>query len=254
MSKEKEDTTTQHRNALNKIAELASSLQSTNARRKTLMAQVEKEKTKLEELKEVPEKNKKMIEDIQKKIETQTKKRTEQQEILDENLKVVQDETKDLIVKKDKLQTEHVDLQKLVDDCKAELNVAESELKMSQLQQTQESRKLLTFENAYKDAVDTIEESKTKMIETEQELVELKTRFDACSASIKELIAEDTAMNNKLRALNADINEQQNSMQSNKSRGRVLQSLMDQKQNGKILGILGRLVNKMIILNNNILF
>ena len=81
-----------------------------------------------------------------------------------------------------------------------------------------------------------IEQLNTGIPETEKQLEDAKLEL----AQVRK---NETAVSKELRAHRSQVEELRSSMQANRSRGRVLDALMEQKQLGHLPGIFGRLVS-----------
>ncbi len=60
---------------------------------------------------------------------------------------------------------------------------------------------------------------------------------------LAQLLKVDNETREVVREMRQKVDEAKSSLSSNRSRGKVLDALMQQKKNGRIPGILGRLVN-----------
>ncbi|XP_055593544.1 structural maintenance of chromosomes protein 4 [Uranotaenia lowii] len=241
--KKKEDKEAALKTSLDKYTKVQANMKATNERRKKTMNQIETEKTKLIELKEIPEKNAKEITESEKKIESLTKQKTDIETKLAENLATLKDETKVLLEEKEKLQTELIDLKKAVDDSKSALSLAESELKICQHNETTEKRKLETLRYSYEDSNKTYQEKNERLKELEESLPQLRTDMQTAQGKLQENIAEEKELRQELRAVQGKLQESMSSMQATRSQGKVLDAIMRQKNEGRIQGILGRLGN-----------
>lgn len=67
-------------------------------------------------------------------------------------------------------------------------------------------------------------------------------------AELEQLVKVDSETRELVREMRQKYDEAKSSLSSNRSRGKVLDALMQQKRSGKIPGILGRLVSLIIIL------
>lgn len=64
-------------------------------------------------------------------------------------------------------------------------------------------------------------------------------------AELEQLLQADGQARELVRDMRQKVEEAKSSLSSNRSRGKVLDALMQQKSSGKISGILGRLVRTM---------
>jgi len=86
-----------------------------------------------------------------------------------------------------------------------------------------------------------IEQLNTGIPETEKQLQDAQLE-------LAQVQKNEAAASKELRAHRSQVEEVRSSMQANRSRGRVLDALMEQKQLGHLPGIFGRLVS--LILNS----
>ncbi|XP_055545678.1 structural maintenance of chromosomes protein 4 [Wyeomyia smithii] len=241
--KQKEDKESSLKASLDKYTKIQANMKATNERRKKTKNQIETEKTKLNELKQIPEKNAKEITESEKKIESLTRQKTDIEAKLAENLVTLKDETKGLLDEKEKLQTELVDLKRVVDESKSALSLAESELKICQHNETTEKRKLETLKYSYEDSNKSHEEKRVRLQELEQGLPQLRVDLQTAQGKLQENVTEEKELRQQLRTVQAKLQESMQAMQATRSQGKVLDALMKQKAEGRIPGILGRLGN-----------
>lgn len=64
-------------------------------------------------------------------------------------------------------------------------------------------------------------------------------------AALEQLMKTDNETREVVREMRQKVDEAKSSLSSNRSRGRVLDALMQQKKSGRIPGIFGRLVKKL---------
>ncbi|XP_062706860.1 structural maintenance of chromosomes protein 4 [Aedes albopictus] len=241
--KKKDDKEAALKASLANYTKVQANMKATNDRRKKTKDQIESEKKKLLELKEIPEKNAKEIAESEKKIESLSKQKTDIEAKLTENLATLKDETKVLLEEKEKLQTELIDLKKAVDDSKSALSLAESELKICQHNETTEKRKLETLKYSFEDSNKTFQEKQARLQELEKNLPQLRTDLQTAKGKLQENVNEEKELRGQLRAVQGKLQESMQAAQSTRSQGKVLDALMKQKNEGRIPGILGRLGN-----------
>lgn len=82
-----------------------------------------------------------------------------------------------------------------------------------------------------------IEELTTGIPDTEKKLQEIQLE-------LAQVQKDEALVSAELRCHRAQVEETRSSMQANRSRGRVLDSLMEQKRQGHLPGIFGRLVSQ----------
>lgn len=71
---------------------------------------------------------------------------------------------------------------------------------------------------------------------------------------LEQLMKLDNATREVVREMRQKVDEAKSSLSSNRSRGKVLDALMQQKKSGRISGILGRLVKKNVIVRYKLVY
>ncbi|GLV32117.1 gluon [Carabus blaptoides fortunei] len=227
--------------AHNKDMNLQAEMGEINKRRKKIIEQLADEETKLKNLEKVPEKNHTTIVEY----EGREKQLAIDYEGLEsertELLSSLREETLILQEKKENIQTKLVALRTAVDETKSAFNVAESELKIYVSSEENERQKLQTL-------MTTFEDNKQKLTDRAKSLRELKQRMPAAEKQLKDAIAslervklDESRVIQEIKVQRAQVEETRSSMQANKSRGRVLDSLSRQKIEGNLPGLFGRL-------------
>lgn len=69
-----------------------------------------------------------------------------------------------------------------------------------------------------------------------------------------QLVKTDNEIKEVVREMRQKVDEAKSSLSSNRSRGKVLDALMQQKRNGKIPGIYGRLVKAFIMHKGHVVY
>lgn len=69
-----------------------------------------------------------------------------------------------------------------------------------------------------------------------------------------QLVKTDNEIKEVVREMRQKVDEAKSSLSSNRSRGKVLDALMQQKRNGKIPGIYGRLVKALIVHKGHVVY
>nr|XP_023017853.1 structural maintenance of chromosomes protein 4 [Leptinotarsa decemlineata]XP_023017854.1 structural maintenance of chromosomes protein 4 [Leptinotarsa decemlineata] len=238
----RKDTLTEAFNkANNKDIQLQESMTQTNTTRKKTKELIVEEKKKLEKLGKVPEESKKGIEECEAKIEEVSSKKEKYEEEKTKLLTNLRTETKSLQDKKEEIQNKLVVLKKSVDETKSAFTLAESELKIYVSNEENERTKLENLKKEYDSSKSTIEE-RLKQVSS------LKKKIPATEKSLKDATEElntvkyqEAQIINEVRRSRASLEEKKNSMQASRSRGKVLDRLMQQKNEGKCPGLYGRL-------------
>lgn len=190
----------------------------------------------------MPEKNAAEIAECEKKIEKITNQKKEKEELLQANLETLQSEIQPLIDQKVAFQTQLIDLQKDVDGSRAALQLSESELKICKENETTEQRKYETLKSALDDARGSYEEKTSMMREHETSIPQLQAELTQKRQELDKNKRDEQKLAATIQTQRTDIEEKTRSMQASRSNNKVLDSLMRQKLEGNIPGILGRLV------------
>ncbi|XP_049547836.1 structural maintenance of chromosomes protein 4 [Anopheles darlingi] len=239
----KEAKETALKSSLDKFAKVQANMRATNERRKKTIEQIATEKQRLKELMEVPEKNQKEIAESEKKIESLTRQKTEVETKLTANMATLRDETAVLLEEKEKVQTELIDLKRVVDESKSALSLAESELNILQSDEVMERRKLETLRYSFDESNKNFEEKRQRLQQLEEALPATRAELAEEQQKLTQNTTEEKELRTELRSVQGKLQESMQAMQSTRSQGKVLDALMRQKNEGRIPGILGRLGN-----------
>ncbi|KAH8362632.1 hypothetical protein KR200_002539 [Drosophila serrata] len=223
--------------------EIQSTMENTNKQRKKDKAQIEKNEKELEDLHKLPEKNQREIEDCNKKLERLEKEKVTLNEELEKQLGMLKEKSEPLTEKRLKLSDELVGLKEKVNAAKAELQVFESQLKILKQAETTETRKYQTLKDSYEQSQKSLEEKLTRVDELKENIPRMQTEIATKTAEVEKMVHEERNLTVKCNRLRTEINERSSNMQAQRSNDKVLNFLMQQKMEGKIPGILGRLGN-----------
>ncbi|KAH9645434.1 hypothetical protein HF086_006460 [Spodoptera exigua] len=175
---------------------------------------------------------------------------------IDEKLKKIQEElqektgvlkegtksrTQSLQETKDKLQGKLMELKKIVDEANNCYKLAESELKIYLSTEKKENEKLENMQAAYEKASSALEQKKPLQEELSQSLPQQEKQLNEMNHKIQKLKKEEATLIAEVRPLRAQIEESRQAMSANTSRNKVLNALMNEKRNGRLPGIFGRL-------------
>lgn len=192
----------------------------------------------------VPEKNTKNIEECERLIETHAANKEKEETSLATLMANLREKTEPLLKERSELEKELISLRKNVDQAKAAYDIAQSELNLYVSVEKVEKEKLENLQESLEKTASTLKERQkqlglfeTKIPATEHSLKQAQSELDEAKA----LEAEKTAQLQKMRIT---FEEKRSAMQASKSRNHVLDSLMREKREGRISGILGRLVSR----------
>lgn len=159
-------------------------------------------------------------------------------------METLQSEIQPFIEQKEKHETKLMDLQKDVDGSKAALQLSESELKICKENETTEMRKYATAKSDMDEALVSFEEKQTKMREHESSIPQLQAELAQKHKELEKNKSDEQKLMATIQSQRVDIEEKSQAMQKFRSNNKVLDALMRQKMEGKIPGVLGRLVSK----------
>ena len=119
--------------------------------------------------------------------------------------------------------------------------MTEKELDIIRMDETIEVRKFETLKNSFEDTKRDYNEKNENLDELKKSIPVMKKELVNKQEEIKVLQSEENTAAAELSKIRAKITDSTYKMQISKSNNRVLNVLMNQKQTGKIPGILGRL-------------
>lgn len=204
--KRKELLTTDKTKEVTNFEQAMATMSATNKRRKTNMAQKDKEVEKLEEIKKVPEKNRRDIAECETKIEQLTQQKIESEEKLEKNYTTLKDETKDLISQKEKLETELIDVTKVMDEHKSVFTIAQSELKLCKEKETIEISKYNNLKVAFEENMQSLQEKEANFAELEELVPKLVQEVVDAKKLLADYKQEEAILAPKLNSLKSKVN------------------------------------------------
>ncbi|XP_013138419.1 PREDICTED: structural maintenance of chromosomes protein 4 [Papilio polytes] len=241
MQTKKDELTEKLQSCKKKTVSVQADLSQANKKRKNLEQLLETEKGKLIELELIPEKNKKEIEDCEGLLERHTENKRLADEELGQEMAGVREKTREFQEIKDRLQAKLINLKKIVDESTNKYKLAESALQIYLSTEEKENEKLQRMKDAYEKAVQDVQEKETSLNELTTSVPENERQLRDAKRRYEELKKEDTKLTQEARSLRAQLEESRQAMNANRSKGRVLDSLMNEKRSGRLPGIFGRL-------------
>lgn len=206
-----------------------------------LQKTIEQEKKHIEELKSIPAQAEKVIEDANKKLETLEVKKKEEEKKLQEVIESLKTETKDLQEEKVKQEEKLLAMQKTVNETKSQYNVAQSELDIYLSNQQNEQSKLNEMTRNLNKTTATLKERQAQLVDLEKKIPATKLNLEKSKKELESVTAMEEKANNEMKSARLKVEELKMSQQAAKSKGKLFDSLMVQKRNGKLPGIYGRL-------------
>ncbi|XP_067400262.1 structural maintenance of chromosomes protein 4 [Emydura macquarii macquarii] len=216
-------------------------LKHAKSKAKKLQKQLEKDKEKVEQFKSVPGNSETTISEATSKKEVLEKEKEREEKKLKQVMDSLKQETQGLQEEKEGKEKELMEISKIVNEARSKMDVAQSELDIylshhntavSQLNKAKEALK--TASGTLKERIAGIKELDTKLPQVEEELKQKENELE-------KLGREEMDIKNHVRELRQKVEEAKSSLAINRSRGRVLDALIQQKKSGKIPGIYGRL-------------
>lgn len=208
---------------------------------KKLQKQLQKDKEKVEELRSVPANSQKIIEEASKKKETLEKQKEKEEEKLKEVMDSLKIETQGLQEEKEVKEGELMELNKSVNETRSKMDVAQSELDIYLSRHNTALSQLNKAKEALNIASTTLKERKTAIKELEIKLPKSEEDLKKKEGELKLLVQEEMAVKDEVRVIRQKVEEARSSLSANRSKGKVLDALLQQKKLGKIPGIYGRL-------------
>ncbi|KAK4819896.1 hypothetical protein QYF61_014631 [Mycteria americana] len=216
-------------------------LKHAKSKAKKLEKQLQKDKQKVEELKNVPSNSEKAISEATSKKELLEETKEKEEEKLKQVMDSLKEETRGLQEEKESKEKELMEFSKAVNEARSKMDVAQSELDIylsrhntavSQLNQAKEA--LMTTSETLKERKAAIKDISIKLPQAEQELKEKENKLE-------KLGREELGAKNLVRNLRQKVEEAKSSLALSRSRGKVLEALLQQKKSGNIRGLYGRL-------------
>ncbi|XP_055958455.1 structural maintenance of chromosomes protein 4 [Patella vulgata] len=216
-------------------------LKHTKAQIKKQEATLVAETKKIEELKAVPAKSEKLVEELTVKLEKLESEKIQAEESVKKVMDSLKTETMELQVEKDKKEEKVLELCQSVNEAKSKYQIAQSELDVYLSNQTREENKLKETSEKLETLEETLKTRKTNIIEMETRIPELQKIVSKCKQDFKQVEEKEAKSTQTVRELRAKLEATRSSMQADLNKGKVIQALMEQKRLGKISGIHGRL-------------
>ncbi|XP_069878948.1 structural maintenance of chromosomes protein 4 isoform X2 [Dipodomys merriami] len=216
-------------------------LQHAKIKAKKLEKQLQKDKEKAEEFKNLPVKSKSIITEATARSNSLEKEKEKEEKKLKEVMDSLKQETQGLQNEKESREKELMGFNKSVNEARSKMEVAQSELDIylsrhntavSQLNKAKEA--LVTASETLKERKTAIKDIEAKLPQTERELKEKEKEF-------QKLTQEEKNLKSLVHDLFQKVEEAKSSLAMNRSRGKVLDAIIQEKKSGRIPGIYGRL-------------
>ncbi|KAB0799073.1 hypothetical protein PPYR_06953 [Photinus pyralis] len=227
--------------ANNRDIQLQAEMTQTNKTRKKTKELLAEEQKKLVEYERMPKENEDTIQECMVKEAEMTAKKEKLQAEKVKLLASLREATVELQEQKEHLQTELVDLKKEVDETKSAFSLAESELNIFVSTEANEKKKLEHIQNVYANIKENINSRSREIADLKKRIPANKEKLTEARNNLKEAKAQEAEFIDQIRTRRTSLAEVKSSMQATRSRGRVLDSLMKEKREGRCPGLFGRL-------------
>ncbi|XP_049929580.1 structural maintenance of chromosomes protein 4 isoform X1 [Epinephelus moara] len=211
------------------------------SKNKKLQKQLEKDTEKLEEVRGVPANSEKAISEATARKEELEKQKVKEEKKLEEVMESLKEETSGLQQDKETKEKELMELSKAVNETRSRMDLAQSELDIYLSRHNTALTQLNTAKQTLQTTSDTLRERRAAIKDLEVKIPQKEQELKKDEEALEQLIKMDNETREVVREMRQKVDEAKSSLSSNRSRGRVLDALMQQKKSGRIPGIFGRL-------------
>uniref|UniRef100_A0A8C0U6B4 Structural maintenance of chromosomes protein 4 n=1 Tax=Cyanistes caeruleus TaxID=156563 RepID=A0A8C0U6B4_CYACU len=216
-------------------------LKHAKSKAKKLEKQLQKDKEKVEELKNVPATSAKAIEDATAKKELLAKDKDKEEAKLRQVLASLQEETKGIQKEKEGKEKELMEFSKEVTEARSSMELAQSELELYLSRYNSAVARLSQAQEALQSTSNTLKERKAAIRDIAGKLPQAEQQLKEKEDALEKLGREESGAKDLLRNLRRKVEEAKSSLAQSRSRGKVLEALLQQKKCGNIPGLYGRL-------------
>ncbi|XP_004406119.1 PREDICTED: structural maintenance of chromosomes protein 4 isoform 4 [Odobenus rosmarus divergens] len=216
-------------------------LKHASSKAKKLEKQLQKDKEKVEEFKSIPAKSEKIITETTTRNSALEKEKEKEEEKLKEVMDSLKQETQGLQKEKESREKELMGFSKLVNEARSKMDVAQSELDIYLSRHNTAVSQLSKAKEALITASETLKERKAAIREIEAKLPQSELELKEKEKELQKLTQEEIKLKSLVRDLFQKVEEAKSSLAMNRSRGKVLDAIIQEKKSGRIPGIYGRL-------------
>lgn len=213
----------------------------TNKRRKSNIQLMKTEKKSLVQLQSVPKKNEELIEEHEKFIKKTMANQKKEEAKLKPLMDALNKQTEPFIKERCKYETELISHREKIDKAQAVFDVAESAFKLYTSVEETEKEKLNKLQEALNTAVQTIKNHNEKLSSCKIKIPTTEKTISEIGKKLEKLKIAETEVDNQLKKTRQHVEVQRCAMQAKRSRNKVIDALMEEKNKGRIPGIFGRL-------------
>uniref|UniRef100_A0A9L0SP71 Structural maintenance of chromosomes protein n=1 Tax=Equus caballus TaxID=9796 RepID=A0A9L0SP71_HORSE len=216
-------------------------LKHATSKAKKLEKQLQKDKEKVEEFKSVPAKSENIITESTARSNALEKDKEKEEEKLKEVMDSLKQETQGLQKEKESLEKELMGFSKSVNEARSKMDVAQSELDIYLSRHNTAVSQLSKAKEALLAASETLKERKAAIGDIEATLPHTEHELKEKEKELQKLTKEEINFKSLVRDLFQKVEEAKSSLAVNRSRGKVLDAIIQEKKSGRIPGIYGRL-------------
>ncbi|KAK3513079.1 hypothetical protein QTP70_000984 [Hemibagrus guttatus] len=221
--------------------EVREKLKHTKNKTKKLHKQLQKDQEKLEEVKNIPASSEKIITEASAQKEVLEKEKIKEEAVLAQVMERLKEETSGLQQEKEQKEKELLELSKAVNETRSKMDVAQSELDIYLSQHNTAVSQLNQAKETLQGTADTLRDRRAAIKELKVKVPKCEQDLKKDEEELKQISEQDGQAQAMVRDMRQKVEEAKSSLSSTRSRGKVLDALMQQKRSGKIPGILGRL-------------
>jgi len=185
--------------------EVQSAMENTNKQRKKDKTQIDKNQKELDDLHKLPEKNKNEIAECERKLEQLEVEKTKLTEEVEEQLKEFNVKSEPLTEQRLKYSDELIGLKEAVNEAQEEVQVHESKLKILKLAEVTESRKFETLKSSYEESEQSLLQMRTKLDELTVKMPEFQNEKTRKAAEMDKLSKEEHNLSIKCTKLRDEV-------------------------------------------------
>lgn len=211
------------------------------SRGKKLEESLETEKKKMEELRNQSTKLEKEVEQLTAKKEKLNTNKAEEEKKLAEVMESLKTETVGLQEEKAVHEEQLLQLQKGVDETKSKYDIAQAELDLYVSTERKESARLQDIKTNLEAATTSLSEKSSALSRLEKLVPRQEKQLQELCQELERASVEEKEVEEQLRNERQRVEALRSTQQANRSRSRVLDSLLKEKQSGRIPGIINRL-------------
>uniref|UniRef100_A0A8C9AWQ0 Structural maintenance of chromosomes protein n=1 Tax=Phocoena sinus TaxID=42100 RepID=A0A8C9AWQ0_PHOSS len=216
-------------------------LKHATSKARKLEKQLQKDKEKVEEFKSIPAKSEDIITETTTRNNALEKEKEKEEKKLKEVMDSLKQETQGLQKEKESREKELMDFSKSVNEARSKMDVAQSELDIYLSRHNTAVSQLSKTNEALMTASETLRERKAAIGDIQAKLPQIEHELKEKEKQLQKLTQEEINFKSLVRDLFQKVEEAKSSLAMNRSRGKVLDAIIQEKKSGRIPGIYGRL-------------